>query len=516
MPQCPEITPGRAPLRRLTRFEYNNTVEALLADDTRPGNSLPAEVLGNGFGNDADQQPYSDFLVEQYSTVAENVAQSAFADPTRLALLAPCALEVTEAEESNCARTFIEAFAPRAYRRPLQSGEADELLSLQQLLRANSSFEQSLAGVVEAVLQSPDFLYKIERGTPDPADPTLRMPSGHEMATRLSYLFWGTQPDAELEAAAKSGELVSAEGVATQASRLLEDARARPVLRFFFDHFLPLDTLTDLARAPEQYPTFSPKIGQLMREETQRFLEYEIFEGPGDWPSVLTAPYTFVNEELAGFYGIAGVSGDEFRKVDIDTSKRLGLLTQGAIQTGTTISNFTNPVRRGVFILRNMLCMELPDPPESFADKVMPLDPYSGDTARERYTQHSAQLECAGCHAVMDPPGFGFENYDAVGLWRDQENDVTIDASGTLLPLNASFTGPVELVRAIADSELTQNCFANTWANFAYGRKLDAEDSCTTTRLQQAFGEAGYDVRQLLLALTQTDAFLYLPSEEQL
>ena len=508
------VTPGSAPLRRLTRFEYNNTVAALLGDTSRPGNSLPSELLGNGYGNDAYEQPISPLLAEQYGLVAADIAARATATPEALAKLAPCASTVTAATETACARSFIESFAPRAYRHPLQAADVEELLALYEELRENSqSFAESIDGLLQAILQTPDFLYRLEFGVADATNPELRRPSPHEMASRLSYLFWGTLPDAPLQEAALAGELSTPEGVYHQAQRLLADERSRPVVRNFFSYYLPLNTLTDLARDETEFPTFSPAIGGLMREETHRFLEYEIFQGPGDWPSILTAPYTFVNERLANFYGIPGVVGEEFRKVDVDTTQRLGLLTQGGIQAGTAISNFTNPVRRGVFLLRHLMCINLPEPPETLAENIMPPDPYTGATGRERYSAHSQQAECAGCHAIMDPPGFALENYDAVGLWRDQENGVTIDASGNLGLLGA-FSGPLELVQLIAQNERTHACLAENWLNYAYGRTLGAEDECTRTEVEVAFAQSNYDVQSLLLSLTQTDAFLYLPQEQ--
>lgn len=488
-------------------------MNTLLGDTTFPANSLPAELLGNGFGNDADDQPVSAFLVEQYSRIASDVALRATA-PDRIASVVPCYGTAQAETEEACARSFIEEFGRRAYRRPLQPEEVEELLTLERGIRSTLPFETSLASVIEAILQAPDFLYRPEFGEPDGTDPALLRPTGYEMATRLSYLLWGTLPDDMLVAAAQSGELSTAAGVLGQATRMLDDPKARPVLRYFFDYYLPLNTLTDLSRDVAQFPTFSANIGSLMREETQRFLEYEIFEGSGTWPGALTAPYTFVNEPLANFYGIANVTGEDFRRVDLDTTKRLGLLTQGGIQAGTTISNFTNPVRRGVFLLRHIMCVELPDPPESIANDIMPPDPGAAATGRERYSMHSSNAVCANCHAVMDPPGFALENFDAVGLWRDQENGVTIDASGQLDLLPAPFNGPVELVTQIAASEATQHCFAENWMNFGYGRSVDAGDACSVASVEQAFAASGYNIKQLLLALTQTDAFLYLSPEQ--
>jgi hypothetical protein len=513
------IQPGRAPLRRLTKFEYNNTVRDLLGDDTNPAFAFPSELTGNGFGNDADAQPVSSVLADQYAKVAEGVAARATGTPQKLALLNACASSVTTANQQACARTIIESFLPKAYRRPLAAGEANAHVALFDTLVAGSTFASAIAGVLEAVLQSPEFLYKVEFGTPDTANPSLKRPTGHEMATRLSYFFWGTQPDAALTAAAASGELGTAAGVLAQAQRLLADPKTRGTVRHFFDNLLPISALTDLARDTQQYPTFSSAIGALMQTETRTFLDYVIFEGPGTWPSVLTAPYTFVNQQLATYYGMTGVTGTEFRKVDLDTTKRLGLLTQGAVMTGLTPTNFTNPVQRGGFLVNHIMCrgVEVPTDP-AVLELVKQPDPYSAPTGRERYTIHSQNPVCAGCHAQLDPLGFGLENYDAVGLYRATENMVTIDASGAVPDMvGGEFTNPIEMVQRLAANEEVQACFASEWLDFAYGQSLTEhrpDDVCTRESLYAEFRKSGYNVKQLLLDLTQTDGFLYLGRQD--
>jgi len=513
------IFPGRSPLRRLTRFEYNNTVRDLLGDDTQPANAFPSEELGNGFGNDADAQSVSSLLAETYSSVAKDVALRATASPEALGRLDPCAASITAttdaATELACATSAIERLAVGAFRRPLADGELDELVALQQTIRQTSDFPTSIAAVIEAVLQSPDFLYKVELGEPDPDGSTFRRPTGYEMATHLSYFLWGTQPDQELIDAAASGELSTKEGVFAQASRLLDDPRSRPVVRFFFDNLLPISNLSRLERDEELFPTFSAPIGALMREETQRFLEHEIFEGSGSWRGALTAPYTFVNGPLAAFYGIDGVEGEAFQRVPLDGTQRAGLLLQGGMLAGTIHSNTTNPVTRGSFVVQKIMCFEIPAPTGEIAEKVKPPDPYSGATARERFLQHSADPTCASCHRLMDPVGLALENFDPVGLWRDTENGVTIDASGGVPGTAITTAGPVELVTEIAKTESVELCFADNWLNFAYGRTLGAEDECTTERVHEAFLASGSDVRALLLEITQTDAFLYLPEREE-
>lgn len=509
--RCDSPRPGRSPLRRLTRFEYSNTVHDLLGGRADIGQELPAELLGNGFGNDADNQPSSAFLIEQYSILAGQLAAQ-IATPEVAARYDACVLDGA-VDESTCANNFIAKFAEAAYRRPTTLAELEELSVLQQTLRAQNDFISSLTGVVEAILQSPDFLYRVEFGQGSTA--AVRPLAAHEMASRLSYFFWGAPPDEQLREAATSGSLATTDGVRTQAERLLNDPRARQVVEFFFDSYLPINNLTDQTRDKALFPTFSARIGELQRREVHQLLTHEIFETAGSWDSVLTAPYTFVNEELASFYGMNGVQGEQFVKVDVDTTQRLGLLTQGGLLTGTTVTNSTNPVRRGGFLLSHVLCIEVPLPSEALAALIKPPEPYSGSTGRERFTAHSQNEECAGCHALLDPPGFALENYDAVGLWRDRENDVLIDASGNL-PGVGAFSGPVELVQKVAANPITHACFAEQWQKFGYGRVLDAADACNREQLTAAFDQSGHNIKELLVALTQTDGFRYLNAEEQL
>jgi hypothetical protein len=272
------------------------------------------------------------------------------------------------------------------------------------------------------------------------------------MATRLSYLFWQTLPDPELTQMADSGGLGTTEGVLAQARRMLDDPRSRPMVATFFDNLLPITGLTALTRDRTLFPTYSAAIGQAMRQETQEFLRHEIFDNatqavgssyaPGSWPAVLTAPYTFVNEALFTYYGASSfaantsVTGTAFQKVDLNTSQRLGLMTQAGMMAGTATTNLTNPVLRGGFVVRHMMCRDIPTPGFS----VTPPEAYTGKIARERYGKHSEDGGCAGCHQYMDPVGLALENYDAVGLWRTSERteidgvtyDTPIDATGSV------------------------------------------------------------------------------------
>jgi len=376
----------------------------------------------------------------------------------------------------------------------------------------------NIAAIIEAVLQAPEFLYRIELGAPAADHPELRKPTADETAARLSFMFWGTIPDDALRMAAKSGQLATPDGIKTQALRLVSDPQARPVVRFFFDNLLPISGLNNLARDKTLFPMYSPAFADALHEETQQFLEHEIFDAgsTGTWSSVLTAPYTYVNDTLAAFYGISGITGSTFQKVNIpDPTKRLGLLTQAGIMTGTITTNESNPVLRGSFMINKILCMniQLPTDPAILAQVKVP-EGVTGATARERFTKHRAQPVCAGCHALIDPVGFTLENYDPIGRWRDQENGVTIDASGSVPGTDGTVSGPVELVKKIATTDAAQNCFAQHWMEFGYGKTLDAGDACVQESMNNSFKKSGGNIKQLLVDLTQSDTFLYMPAKD--
>lgn len=507
---------GDSVLRRITRFEYNNIVRDLLGDETLPANALPSEESGNGFGNYAETQAVSRFLAEQYLTVAEDVASRATADLAELAEFAPCLAAVTAETEATCTATFIETFVARAFRRPATTDEQGELLALQASIRASSTYAESLASTIEAVLLSPDFLYRPEFGQRDQAG-RLR-PTGHEMASRLAFLLWGSLPDDELLVAAEQGQLDSAEGVRRQAERMLSDPRTRRMVEFFFDNLLPIRELAALERSKERYPAFHAQIGAAMRLETQRLLEELVFTENGSWRDALQADYTYLNGPLAAYYGVPGVEGETFQRVPLDTSQRRGILTHAGVVSGPIHSNETNPVTRGAFLMKKIMCREIPLPTDAgILDEIKPPDPEGGPTARIRYAQHSEDPRCAGCHTLMDPVGLTFENYDAVGQWRTTENDVLIDASGGL-PGVGTAASAVELVQLLADAPDTHVCFAEHWFNFAMGGRLDGaneEHACIRERLGARFLADDTNIQSLLLGLTQTDAFLYLPEESR-
>jgi hypothetical protein len=283
------------------------------------------------------------------------------------------------------------------------------------------------------------------------------------------------------------------------------------VVRFFHAQWLGIRMLDNLVRNEQYYPSFKPGMGALLREETERFVEDVVFGGQGSLATLLGADYSYVNEQLAGFYGIAGVTGAEFRKVPLDSARRLGFLTHASVLSATTPGSRTDPVVRGKWVFTKLLCGSVPDPPPGVPQLE---EPTPGVSVRERLRQHREKEPCKSCHVMMDPFGLTFENYDGVGLWRDVADGVPVDASAdiTITDVAGPVVGAVELSRKLAASAEVQRCYVGRWLTYAYGRTEDAADVCSRASLERAFSEAGGNVQQLLLALTQTDAFLYRPA----
>jgi hypothetical protein len=269
--------------------------------------------------------------------------------------------------------------------------------------------------------------------------------------------------------------------------------------------------LDNLERDTTTFPAFKPGMGALFRQETELFLDDVVWSGAGDLATIFTAPYTFVNGALAQFYGIPNVTGDAFQKVTLDATRRSGLLTQASILTLTTPGTRTDPVVRGKWVLTKILCGTIGDPP---LDVPKLPEPIPGQSVRDRLALHREADQCQGCHALMDPLGFAFEHFDGVGLWRDQENGAAIDDSGEVpegFDVAGPFNGVVELAQKVAQSRDVQNCYAGRYLNFAYGRAITQEDACSRATVETAFEQAQGNVKQLMLAVTQSDGFMLRP-----
>ena len=503
---CTAPTPGPSYARRLNRFEYNNTVRDLLGDRTAPANDFPTEERRNGFDNNATALQISPTLVEQYMNAAERLAAAAL---TNMPSLLPC--DPVRDGEDACGQSFISNFGAKAFRHPLSAAESARLWAAFEAGRKLTDFKTGIQLVIETALQSPEFLYRVEFGRPPQAGQTVVKPTSFEMASRLSFLLWQSMPDDELRSLAQQDKLLGSDVISLQVDRMLKDPKARAVVSHFNELWFHLDEYEGLEKDVTVFPAFTPDIAPLMAEETHRFLDHVIWDGAGDVGAILTAPYTFLNAKLASYYGVSGVAGDAFVRVNLDPAQRTGLLTQGGLLSALAKSNQTAPVHRGKFVREQFLCDELPPPPPDISIK--PPDLSSTLSTRERFAEHSASAACSGCHQLMDPIGLTFENYDGAGRFRTTENNRAIDVSGEIMSSDVpgAFQGVTGLAQKLASSQKVKSCMARSWFRYAYGRGETDADACALALVEQKFKESGYKITSLVVALAQTDAFLYRP-----
>jgi hypothetical protein len=321
-------------------------------------------------------------------------------------------------------------------------------------------------------------------------------------------LLWHTQPDDQLLAAAAAEQLGTREQVAAQARRMLADPRGHGALIEFHQRWMGLDGLDGLAKDDKLYPQFTEALAAAMKAETGAFVDDVLSRGDGRLETLLTAPYTFGDAALARVYGVAPPAGAGRARLDLDPTQRAGLLTQPGFLSVFANPNQTSPVQRGKFVRQRFLCETIPDPPPNLV--VTPPDPSPDLSTRQRYQQHSAAASCSGCHAMMDPIGFAFESFDAIGAWRSSDAGQPIDTTFTLTQtdVDSPLNGAVQLAHKLAASQQVRDCVVAQWFRFAQGRMELPGDACVLQQLGKTFEAAGHDVRELVVAVTQTDAFI--------
>jgi hypothetical protein len=321
-------------------------------------------------------------------------------------------------------------------------------------------------------------------------------------------------PDEELFALAATGALATPEAVAEHARRMLDDPRSREAVGRFISQWLHLD-LEGVEKDPELYPQFDDALRASMAASIEAFIDHVMWEQNGSLTELLTADYAFVDERLAAIYGIEGVTGDALVRRDVNSAERLGLLTHPALLSVLSLPNQSSPVERGAFVRQQLFCQHLPPPPEDLV--VVPPDPDPSMSTRDRFIAHREDPACAGCHQLMDPIGFGLENYDAIGMYRlEEENGQPVDARGELFETDQDgpFEGGTELSSRLSESEMVRRCVTEQWFRFTFGRTQSAEEECMLDDVYTAFEASDWDIREALIALTRTDAFLYRRAEE--
>lgn len=508
---CPTSVVTRTPLRRLTKFEYANTVKDLLGVDPSPTNDLPADEVTDGFDNNAGVLTVSSLHAEKYVLVSEALAKAAVAD---VAKLTGC--DAAAKGEATCAADFAKRFGRRAFRRPTTTVDEQLLMAAYGSGRDGGSHAEGIEVMIRAALQSPHFLYRWELTAPTDANAKLVPLGPYEIATRLSFLIWSTGPDDALLDAAAHGELATKASVAARARTMLADRRAHVALTAFFNQWLGTSRLDIMSKSATLFPAFSEAVRDGMKRETSALVEHVLWTGDHKLSTLLTTPVAFVTPALAAIYGVSapGASATAPAMVTLpDGQGRSGILTQASFLAVQAHPDQTSPVLRGKFVRAKLMCQP-PPPPPADANISVP-DVSAAKTARDRFAGHlSAGTSCNGCHQLMDPIGLTFEKFDAVGSYRETENRVAIDVSGNVSgatdpALNGTFNGVRELGARLAASDQVRDCMAVQWFRYGAGRNEEVPDGCSLSGLQDAFAASGGDLDELFVALTQTDAFWF-------
>ena len=494
-----------AELRRLTHSQYNHTLRDLLGDQTSPASQFPPEDFINGFRNQSRGQSLSPLLIEGYSAAAEKLAKAAFRGGDTHHLI-PCS------PSAACRTRFVKEFGLKAFRRPLDAGEQARY---EALMKSDPDFLKSAETVVEAMLQSPNFLFHLDT-TPDPKL------KAWATASRLSYALWDSMPDAALFEAAEKGELSTAAGVEKQARRLLADPRAREALNEFTSQWLRYDRMTIATKDRRKYPLFTRETANSLMDEATAFVSDLVWNNH-DFMTLFTADYAHPNQEVARIYGLAAPAKDFDRVPFPAGSERAGILGEGLYLAQTAKPEDSSPTARGLFVREQFLCQHVPDPPPGVNTNLPPVTEAKPQTNRDRMVEHATNPTCANCHKLMDSIGFGMEKFDATGARREQVTlefhgvgetegkparvlrtiNLKIDTAGTVAGIpNSQFNSPAELGAILAKSAQCQECVVRQYFRYTAGR-LDTEaDRPLILKVTDAFRKSQFKFQEMIVALT--------------
>lgn len=495
-------------LRRLTHTQYNNTVRDLLGDDSRVADSFPPEDFVNGFRNQYQSQSVSPLQAEAYATAAEKLAKKAFnGDRTKFM---PC-----KTQDAACRDKYIREFGRRAFRRPLTTTEVARYTRL--FTAAGENFDDGARLVMEAMLQSPNFLLRTENGLEKTWRP-------YETASRLSYFLWNTMPDESLFRPASSGELNTPAGVERVARRMLDNPRAKDAMNEFLAEWLRFDRLTGSVKDRRTYPQFTPELTVSMLEETRRLFA-EAAWTKRNFMEFFSADYGFLTADLANLYSVPAPAKDFGRVTFPASTERAGILGQATFLALTSKPAETSPTARGLFVREQFLCQEVPQPPPGVSTNLPALSKEKPLTNRERLAVHLNNESCSSCHALIDPIGFGFEKFDAIGQHREKQSitfrpargergqapvtvQLDLDTTGNVAGLPSSaFSSPRDLGKILAASAQCQECVVKQLFRYAAGRHETAADRVAIRQAYEDFRKSGFLFQDLLVALSRWVVF---------
>ncbi|HEV8038579.1 MAG TPA: DUF1592 domain-containing protein [Bryobacteraceae bacterium] len=500
-----------AVLRRLTHSQYNNTVRDLLGDQTAPANQFPAEDFVDGFKDQYNAQNLSPLLAEAYSTAAEKLARNAFRNGDTRGLI-PC-----KASE-DCRGKFIRSFGLRAFRRPLDAGEVQRY---SRLFARETDFMKGAQLVVEAMLQSPDFLFRLDATSNQKWKP-------YAAASRLSYMLWDSMPDTALMDAAANGELATPPGVEKMARRMLQDPRAHQAVDEFASEWLRFDRILTGSRDRRRYPKFSRETAVAMTEEARQFIADLVWNNR-NFMEAFTANYGFVNADLASIYGVPAPA-QEFVRTDFPLeSERAGLLGQALFLALSAKPDDTSLTGRGLFVREQFLCQHVPPPPAGVNTNLAASTEAHPQTNRDRMSEHVSNAICATCHNLIDPIGIGFEKFDAVGARRDKYElrfygghgggrqppktvSLTMDTNGFVAGIpDSHFSSPRELGAVLSKTPQCQECMVKQYFRYAAGRMETPADHSVIQQAVEHFRNSQFRFQELIIAIARGREF---PGEE--
>lgn len=509
----PDLEPAPPTMHRLTTAQLHNTYVAVLGLPLELPTNLPSDdLLYGSTAIAAAAATVAPLAAEQYEEATYFVLDQVWADPVRRASLVGC--EPATASDP-CVAEFFAAFAKKAWRRPVEDAEVDALVALTAALAGElGDVNASLEFAAASVLQSPHFLFRVEIGVEDPNAPELLRYTSWEMASRLSYLILGAPPDDELVALAENDGLGSVDAIEAQAFRLLDDPRARPALVGFFRDFMGLAKLDALDKDIEQFPQMTATLGPSMRSELERMFETTVFDESGDFRDLFTTRTTALNEDLARVYGIMGITGPELRPHTFaESDHRAGILTSAGFLAVNAHKTQTSPTHRGRFVRIQLLCQDVPPPPEGVDTSLPAPDPDAPPkTLRERLEIHRDQPACASCHDLMDPIGFAFEHFDAIGAYREvDEQGLTLDSASDI---NGTPVASGDEVGAVmAQMPAASACIAQRFYEHAGAHLVASGERDALQEVVDEFVTSEHDFRSLVVAVVVNDGFRYAGRE---
>jgi len=507
-------------IRRLSNREYNNVVRDLLWDNTQPASGFLDDSYANGYDNGSALLTVQTDQAERYQLAAEQLAQTAVNNHL-VELLGGCIPDKplpgqTVASPNNlrpmadggpCVDRFFQTFPQRAFRRPPTADEIARLRGVYQTAARLGGYPLGIQTTIEAILQSPAFLYREELGVLAAAPGAPATLSPYEVASELSFFLTGTMPDDELLAAAGEGRLSTHEDLVREASRLLQTDGARANLRQFFHQWLATNRLPTVTKDPAFYPTFNSALAASMSSELDLFFDDILWNRSGSLRELFTSSSSFADERLGALYGVG--AGPGFAPVSLDPELRKGILTRAGYLTVHSATSHSSPVERGVFLRQALLCTQLPPPPPDVLRLAMMEQPDPSKTTRERFAAHSTDPFCHSCHQYIDPVGFGFEEFDAIGAFRATENGKPVDDSGTLLgtrDADGDFQGVSELSERLLTSRQFQDCVVTQMFRFAMGVAETTDDREILARISNQFS-VDQPLLELILAIVGSPLF---------